>query len=376
MKYTNEPAFVNREPELQYLQKWLTERPKNILFIYGPKSSGKTTLLYHLTDHLLNHQQFDIKYLNLRKVLIVNYSDFLQTMFGIDYGKSQKKEIKKKQEYSLKIFKLTLETLGAIENKELDPFEVMERELLMLNRKGKKPVIIVDELQALEGIYMNSQRELIKELFNFFVAMTKESHLAHVIIASSDGYFIEKIYDDSKLRKASDFLLVDYLDKEDLVYWLSNLEKESAISQYALTASQIETVWEKFGGSPFEISRLLGDLIMVAENGKLNDSVFEKTIQKKMIAARSLYMEYAGLYKHKMSLFQGINGVLGEKHHFKEYELLNLITEKYYDEAGLRNELNNLVRQNFLAYDPTTAEYSLQGRSMEIGLEMFVESVF
>ena len=59
-------------------------------------------------------------------------------------------------------------------------------------------MIIIDELQALEGIYMNGQRELLKDLFNFFVAITKESHLCHVIIASSDGYFIQRIYGSSE----------------------------------------------------------------------------------------------------------------------------------------------------------------------------------
>ncbi len=39
----------------------------------------------------------------------------------------------------------------------------------------------------------------------------------------------------------------------------------------------------------------------------------------------------------------------------------------------LRNELANLVQQNFLAYNPVTAEFSLQGRSMELGLAGFVE---
>ena len=83
-------------------------------------------------------------------------------------------------------------------------------------------MIIIDELQALEGLYMNGHkdREIIKELFNFFVAITKESHLCHVIIGSSDGYFIERIYNDSKLRKTSAFLKVDYLDKEQTMYWL------------------------------------------------------------------------------------------------------------------------------------------------------------
>ncbi len=46
MEYKNEPAFINRQEEIGYLKEWIGERPKNILFFYGPKSSGKTTLIY------------------------------------------------------------------------------------------------------------------------------------------------------------------------------------------------------------------------------------------------------------------------------------------------------------------------------------------
>jgi len=39
----------------------------------------------------------------------------------------------------------------------------------------------------------------------------------------------------------------------------------------------------------------------------------------------------------------------------------------------LRKELNELVNQNYISYDPVTGEYEVQGRSMEIGLAMYVE---
>jgi len=38
----------------------------------------------------------------------------------------------------------------------------MEKELLKISRKGKHLVIIIDELQALEDIYINGQRDLLK----------------------------------------------------------------------------------------------------------------------------------------------------------------------------------------------------------------------
>ena len=125
MEYKNTAAFINRQAEIEYLEKWIQEEPGQILFFYGPKS-----------------------------------------------------------------------------------------------------IIIIDELQALDFIYFNSQRELIKEMINFFVAMTKESHLCHVLLSSSDGYFIEKLYNDSKLRKTSKLFEVDYLPESDIVYWLNNIDKE------------------------------------------------------------------------------------------------------------------------------------------------------
>ena len=123
----------------------------------------------------------------------------------------------------------------------------MENELTKLVSSGIQPVIIIDELQALEGIYFNGQRELLKELFNFFVAITKESHLCHVIISSSDGYFIEKIYNDSKLKETSCFLEVPFLSKKDVVYWLHNLDTESNVHNYTLTETQVEQIWNTIG---------------------------------------------------------------------------------------------------------------------------------
>jgi len=125
----------------------------------------------------LTNKLFNIKHSNLRKILIANYSDFIQAFFEIDYSKATSSDIKRKREYNLNVFKLSKEVKQSLKNKTLDPFVVMEKELLKIAIKGKQPVIIIDEHQALEDIYINGQRDLLKELFNFFVALTKESHL-------------------------------------------------------------------------------------------------------------------------------------------------------------------------------------------------------
>ena len=372
VEYTLEPAFINRQQEMRFLASWIAERPMNLLFIFGPKSSGKTTLLYRFIKENLSNTAYEIKHFNLREILITRYHDFIRAFFEHDYSK--KTDIRERREYDLKVFKLSVEVLKGLDANELDPFVVMKRELEKLNARNVRPIIIIDELQALEGIYINGQRELLKELFNFFVAMTKESHLCHVLIASSDGYFIERIYNDSKLKKTSDFMEVDYLEKPDVLAWLNNLEKESAIKGYTLTPEQIEGIWEAFGGSCGEISRVLGDLLMQAENGQVPEDAFKAVLQRKHIQMRSLFVDYASLYRNKKNLFFLINEVVNQRgRFFRENDLAPLVDGGVYEIQTLRDELANLVRQNFLAYNPVTAEFSLQGRSMELGLTGFVK---
>ena len=167
------------------------------------------------------------------------------------------------REYNVFNFsKLSVEALKGLESGPLDPFEIMKCEFIKLVEKGIKPVIIVDELQAIDHIYMfnGKDRQVIIELFNFFVAMTKESHLAHIIIASSDGYFLNTVYTDSRLKQSSEFYKVDFLLKEDVMEWLLNLEKYSKIKDYSLTEEDTEKIWDTVGGSMWEIQNLLNQL--------------------------------------------------------------------------------------------------------------------
>ncbi|ETR66057.1 MAG: hypothetical protein OMM_13311 [Candidatus Magnetoglobus multicellularis str. Araruama] len=70
------------------MNDWINRTPKDILFIYGPKSSGKTTLLMKFIELNLSDKHYNIKHFNLRKVLIANYIDFIQAFFEVDYSKS------------------------------------------------------------------------------------------------------------------------------------------------------------------------------------------------------------------------------------------------------------------------------------------------
>ncbi|ETR68034.1 MAG: ATPase [Candidatus Magnetoglobus multicellularis str. Araruama] len=374
IKYTKTAEFVNRSEELDYLAQWINKKPQHILFIYGPKSSGKTTLLYKFIETHLTNKYFNIKHFNLREMLIANYSDFIQAFFEVDYSK-QSGDMKQKKEYNLKLFKLSKEIKKSLENKTLDPFVVMKKELLKISRKGKQPIIIIDELQALEDIYINGQRDLLKELFNFFVALTKESHLCHVIIASSDGYFMSRIYNDSKLTKTSDFFEINYLTQQDVRYWLTHLEQESGITAFTLTDEQIEIIWKYLGGSMFEISIVLGKLISLAKNKRLETETIKKEINRFVTINCGKFERYVKLNKQKFQLVKHILNIWEKRQDFVQRDLHKLVSSKMYGDNDLSDELNNLVRMNILAFNPTASSYAIQGNALYYGLRQYIQTV-
>ncbi len=122
------------------------------------------------------------------------------------------------------------------------------------------------------------------------------------------------------------------------------------------------------------LSAFLGDLLRVAKDDTISDIAYADLIEEKIIATRSMFVEYAGLFKDKRQLFSTMF-TIAENGRFEEEGLENLVGEGVYDEKSLRLELSELVRQNILAYNPVTAIYSLQGKSMEHGLRMFVERI-
>ncbi|MGE5340345.1 MAG: ATP-binding protein [Candidatus Omnitrophota bacterium] len=352
MEIIKDTAFLNREKEMQFLELYINERPESIVFLHGPKSSGKTTLLYKFLERMEKKQELDVKFLNLRKKLISNYKDFIRIFFGVDYSKSRG-DVKEKREYGLfNLFKLSVEVLKGLDAGELDPFEVMNTEFIKLDQKGIKPVIVIDELQALDKIYIDDEKErmLVIALFNFFVAMTKESHLAHIIIASSDGYFLNTVYNDSRLKKTSTFYKVDYLSKKDVTDWLLNLEKYSKIKAYTLTEDDVEKIWNTVGGSMWEIQDILF---------KLFTDPIDQVLTEYIKRIRSMIVSYAAKPERK-----AIEKLLER---FIENE--ELLQEETNPEDG--DLLRDMVRQNILYFDPTQAKFYPQGKSYHNGIRAY-----
>ena len=356
LQYRKDVAFINREQELSFLKGRLNERPESILFIHGPKSSGKTTLLYKFLEQTQKEQKLDVKFMDLREAFTNVYEDFLKAFFQVE-TKGEKKETLSSN-INIGFFKIDASVEKKILEKRADPFKVMKAEFLELTRKGIKPVLIIDELQALDKIYLDNDkdRQLITALFNFFVAMTKQRHLAHIMIASSDGYFLNTIYNDSKLKKCSDFYKVDYLAKDDVMEWLLNLDKYSRIKDYTLSREHAEKIWDVVGGSMWEIQHILSQLF---------DHPIDEVLSLYKKKMRGLIAHYVEFDKNKEQVLKVVNEkVIVTAKDFENHPL---------EIPELKKILRDVVRNNVLYFDPTEAVYYPQGKSYQWGISLYFQ---
>jgi len=255
--------FYDREKELKYLKTYVQLEPNSILFVYGPKSSGKTTVMLRVIEELSKKDDLVFFYYDLRRYATPTKEEFLRVFFE----KSDKKYLLNRFEINLKIFKFGVEEKFDFNNIKLnDVFDRIYEGIEAVIRDGKKPILIIDELQKLKNIYFNGEgkgdKSLLNELFNLFVHLTKVRHLCHVICLTSDTLFIEEIYQNSTLENTSKYYLIDWLRKGTI----RNILKEEGFSKEEINYCL------NYLSLPYEIVDLI-------ENKKLGISV-EQTIRQ------------------------------------------------------------------------------------------------
>ncbi len=328
--------FWDREKEKKWLKHYLLTEPNAILFVYGPKSSGKTTLLMKVVEELPK-EKFIYYWFDLREKFITGYESVVELFFKEKgWLESFVKTIKPK--INLGVFELEPEVLKSVRQKDTDPFEEMRKRLEEDRAKGLTPVIVFDELQKLKDIYLNggNQRPLIKELFNFFVRLTKVLHLAHVIVMTSDTFFIEQIYTDSTLKNTSRFYLVDFFDDETA--------REILISE-GLSENEASYIVERVGGVPWMIGEVL----------KSDDPAGE---------VERLYMDIRG----------SVGELLGDIYEQGWYERAEKVLKKVIDgsvepRTKDRDVVRKLVEYEMLFYDPVKGEVKFHSRLDETAIK-------
>jgi len=328
--------FVNRKKEIKDIEEYLKNIPDSVLFVYGPKSTGKSTLLSKVVNNL-NPKKYAVNYLDLRGVVIYNFKTFLDVFFQ----KSNKEKIKEV------ISGLTLNAgffrVGINEEEMLkkNAFKVMEEQIIATNKKGIKPVIILDEIQLLKNIYLNGERYLLDEVFNLFIRLTKVTHSCHVICATSDSYFIEQIYNSASMSKTCTYYLIDHLGKEDTLKWLKKYPKRFP------TEKDIEYVWENLGGSPWE-------LWQVIENVKSGISIKE-AVERRISSLEGrviIFLDY--LDKETQDRFERISKEIANKGFYKKTKDEKLI-----------DLIQQTVEKDIWFYDALTQKITSNSKSLE-----------
>ncbi len=250
--------FWDREKEKEWLKRYLKSEPNAILFVYGPKSSGKSTLLYQAVKELSKRKWFLQKYgmywYDLRGKMISSYRDVVDVFFRTEDTEAGRfiSSVEREVDIGLPVlasFKVKASLKNEFYSKLADPFEYMEA---VLRKSRKKHVIVFDELQKLKEVYINgeNQRPVVKELFNFFVRLTKVLHLSHVIVMSSDTFFIEEVYNDSTLVNTSRYFLVDYFDNETT---------QKILEDEGFSKKDAKEMAKLIGGVPWIIEEVIKD---------------------------------------------------------------------------------------------------------------------
>ena len=242
--------FVNRENEIEFFKNYFKLKPERILWVYGPKSTGKTTLIEYiiekeLTKGLKVFDKYWIKYINFRGLLVTNYDNFVESFLEEAEDKEDDFRGEVGSSFNLGVIKLEAKLFQSIKQKKKNLFnELINR----LEKIKKRKIIIIDEIQTLEDIYLNGDKLLLNEFLNFCVRLTKETHLSHIVILTSNTIFLNQIYTNSKLKVTSEFKLIDHLKYNDIKEWLK---------QKRFTQEEIDLIFDYLGGSTPLIKKLL-----------------------------------------------------------------------------------------------------------------------
>ncbi|MCD6449256.1 MAG: ATP-binding protein [Thermotogaceae bacterium] len=311
--------FWDREKEVKDLKAHIESEPNSILFVYGPKSSGKSTLLSKVVEELPK-KDFVYYWYDLREKVIVNYKNVLEIFFK-EKGWLKEFIAAVMPKINLGVFEMEPQNLEKVLSGKLDAFEEMRKELEKVKSKGQTPVIVFDELQRLKDVYINGERKVVDALFNFFVRLTKVLHLSHVIVMTSDTFFIEEVYTSSSLKNTSIFYLADYFDDETA---------RKILIEEGLSEDDADYIVNMAGGMPWVMVEVLsnGDprekitalykqsksrlktLMMTADDTKKISEILRKILQGNYTLCKEDYMLVKKLVENEILFYDPINDVV------------------------------------------------------------------
>ncbi|MBN1898967.1 MAG: AAA family ATPase [Spirochaetes bacterium] len=336
--------FVERQQGQSYFENLFQAWPNQITFYYGPKSSGKTTLLEKIRESFLkSKKKNDLSFFwyELREQSFTSYKKILPILFPLQSGKD------KKMKRDIHLFQISRPERDKLQSGEILPYQIMNDRIDRECKKNKKVIIVIDELQSLKGIYLDDNN-LFNELLNYFVRLTKVEHKASVILVTSDAHFIEDLFKNSRLEGCSDYFFLDFLNEAEVYSWLSRLKFKD---------NEIELIWEKVGGYSWLLMQII---LRKKQNGD-----WKKVIKDSILQARSKIVSAVNQIEEE-SLKSKIMVFL--KKIFKEKGEMNLAFGSFD-----RKVLDYLVDNEIIFYDPVNVMIKLQFKHYLTALEQTLD---
>nr|QNO43808.1 putative ATP-binding protein [Methanosarcinales archaeon ANME-2c ERB4]QNO50616.1 putative ATP-binding protein [Methanosarcinales archaeon ANME-2c ERB4] len=329
--------FHNREKETKEIRAILDSRPTLITFIYGPINSGKTELITHTIEELPD--EYVVFYINLRTKFLASYDDFIESLFEMEM--ESEGALKKGKETLAELVSSVTKVAGIPINKEFldyvfkdnkpkNAFSYILKLFEEVRATGKQPVLIIDELQKIGDVNVNGS--LIYELFNFFIDLTKEAHLAQVFVATSDSLFMESVYSEAMLEGRCRYLRVDDFDEATTAAFLEG---------HGLTDDEKAVAWNCCGGKPI----CLVELVNTEED--------RKGKAEEMLKIRKGQIEEIvySLEARDKEMFDAVSGILSE-----------FIGKEKVGYKYISDEIKFLVGKNIIFADSMNKELRAQSK--------------
>ena len=343
--------FHNRDKETMELTRILSTDPTLITFVYGPINSGKTELITHTIEELSD--EYVVFYINLRTKFLSSYDDFIESLFEMEM--ETEGALKKRKETLAELVSSVTKVAGIPINKEFldyvfkdnkpkNAFSYMIKLFEEVKATGKQPVLILDELQKIGDVKVNGF--LVYELFNFFIDLTKEKHLAHVLVATSDSLFIEQIHNEAMLQGRCDYLLVDDFDYDVTMGFLDS---------YGWGAHEKEIIWNCIGGKPIYLVKLI--------NAKVGEKKIRDVLDG-MLVLRTGEIKTALKRVKELGSEICIEGSSYAVNYMGLVDTLKRFVERDEIDMGEVDEISTafLVKKNILFVDPLTMMMKPQSR--------------
>ncbi len=181
------PHFIasSRQEMLSICDNELSLAPDGLLFILN-----NDHFMRYFMEKRLSDAQNRFIILNLTDIYTfwTDFTSFLDVFFTLnETGR----------------FKVHPQVFRDMERKALDPFVVISRKLKRMADDGVKPVILIQDIA--QPVFEESRNmELLREVLDLFVAMSKEAHHCHVFIDISDKVVLGKVFLETRLSKSAE----------------------------------------------------------------------------------------------------------------------------------------------------------------------------